>query len=506
MNCKNRFRLVFSIFLVAGSVFGIYRAHAQEWPGIRDSVFSDVLNETRIIQVVMPEGYSKEKDSRYEVMYVLDGEWYMEQIPFIYNFTVSAGFAPENIFVLIPNTYKNGVNLRDRDFSPTKTDDDPSSGGAENFHTFLKKELIPYVEKKYSANGRRTLVGSSFSGLFSVYAFVKDPDLFQSYVASDPNLNWDNYFVPNLAAERLPSFGEVESTLFVAGLEKTSAVMGGRMLDSVFTTLAPESLHWKYMEYKNETHYSVQHKAFYDGFRYSHEGFDSGPLEFHPMNGIVLPGKSLRLFIPDEIPTARYTTDGTEPLPSSPLLKNRSAAIPGPSILKVKTFPNRKSEIREASGTFTEGKAMQPGSRTGNINAGLYYSVFEGDLDSIPDMINKIPVDSGVVDNAFRINRISTGKDVALLIEGGLQVPESGYYIFGTNASDGSILYLQGRVVLETDPGNPVVRSFVLPLKEGIYPFRLELLHKKGSPGIDYYIFHAAGENDNWWENPIRMF
>jgi predicted alpha/beta superfamily hydrolase len=122
----------------------------------------------------------------------LDGEWYYELVPFTYNFAESANYIPKSIFVLIRNRYLNGLNLRGRDFSPTKIPQDSLSGGADRFYDFVTKEVVPYIEKKYPANGQRTLVGSSFSGLFSVYAFLKNPAFFQSFVASDPNINWDN--------------------------------------------------------------------------------------------------------------------------------------------------------------------------------------------------------------------------------------------------------------------------------------------------------------------------
>src|SRR5258708_9952316 len=220
----------FCIIMTIGIVFCAGQGKAQKWPGIRDSIYSNVLKETRVIQVVLPKGYQPEKNSKYEVLYMLDGEWYMEQIPFIYNFVVSAKFAPENIFVLIPNTYVNGANLRDRDFSPTKIKDDSLSGGADTFHAFLKDELIPYVEKKYPTNGQRSLVGSSFSGLFSVYAFVKDPELFQSYIASDPNLNWDGNYVPKLAAKNCRPSSAWGGTFFFPASKNQARLMAATAL------------------------------------------------------------------------------------------------------------------------------------------------------------------------------------------------------------------------------------------------------------------------------------
>ncbi len=54
--------------------------------------------------------------------------------------------------------------------------------GAEGSVRFIKTELIPYVEKNYRTNGFRILAGRSFSSLFSVYSFLKEPGLFDAYV------------------------------------------------------------------------------------------------------------------------------------------------------------------------------------------------------------------------------------------------------------------------------------------------------------------------------------
>ncbi|MBA4054811.1 MAG: hypothetical protein C0490_08880 [Marivirga sp.] len=479
---------------------------AQKWPGIRDSIYSDILKEHRVIQVVLPKNYKPDSNTKYEVLYVLDGEWYMEQIPFIYNFAVNAKFVPENIFVLIPNTYVNGVNIRARDFSPTKVNNDSILGGADNFHTFLKNELIPYVEKKYPANTYKSLIGSSFSGLFSVYAFVKDPELFQSYIASDPNLNWDNNYVPKLAAEKLPSFKDVRSTLFIAGLETTSKGMGSKAMDSVLTAKAPAGLPWRFIAYTDETHYSVQHKAFYDGMRFSHLGYSETPPEFHPMNGIIDKDKPLRLFVLNENPTARFTVDGSEPTPSSAVLTRAGVVVSSPAILKVKSFPHRKTEVHEARGDFTIQTGMPSVVRSKKAVAGYRYSFYDGDWEILPDFKKLKPVESGVVVKEFSLNKFKAKTNAAYQIQGNLEIPEDGYYIFATNATDGSMLYLDDQLVLETKPKNQGIKSFGIPLRKGLYPFRIEILRKKGSSDIEFFVNRTKPGNDNWWETQFLSF
>src|SRR5688500_10691228 len=80
-------------------------------PPLTDSIHSKILNETRGIQVIMPEDYKPGSTEKYEIVYILDGEWYWDLVPFTYNFAASANYIPKSIFVLIRNRYLDGVNL-----------------------------------------------------------------------------------------------------------------------------------------------------------------------------------------------------------------------------------------------------------------------------------------------------------------------------------------------------------------------------------------------------------
>lgn len=476
-------------------------AQDQNWPGLRDSVYSEILKEKRIIQVIVPKNSTPESKEKYEVLYVLDGEWYMEQIPFIYNFAANSGYAPRNIFVLIPNTYVDKENLRDRDFSPTRINNMPKLGGADNFHGFLKNELIPFVEKKYPANGRRSLVGSSFSGLFAVYAFVKDPGLFQSYVASDPNLDWDNNYVSQLAAKKLPDFSRVNTTLYVAGLTSTFGNMGIASMDSVLKEKAPPSIHWKCVAYDNETHYSVQHKAFYDGFRFSHFGYSTVPPQYHPMNGILQEGKPLKLLMLRDDPALRYTTDGTEPTPNSPVMsRQENISISAPAKLKIKAFSNRPEYAYELDGNFELGSPLPAGKKVKSSKSRLKYYFYEGDWNKMPPLGKLKPVKSGMVDETFSFTVLRGEKNSAYLIDGSIDIPEDAYYVFYAQSDNGSRVTVRNQVLFETDGVERDDQSFVLPLKKGIYPMRLEFFQKKGAGHIVFFIRRTKAENDRWWE------
>jgi len=503
MKIRNFYLAFLSVFIIrqfSGDVA------AQNWPGIRDSIYSETLKEKRIIQVILPKKYKAESGEKYEVLYVLDGEWYMEQVPFIYNFAMNSGYVPQSIFVLIPNTYVNSVNLRDRDFSPTRINMDPQSGGADNFHAFLKNELIPYVENKYLTNGQKSLLGSSFSGLFSVYAFVKEPQLFQSYIASDPNLNWDNGYVSKLAGKKLPDYFEVNTTLFIAGLDRSFHDMGIASMDSVLRAKAPGSIHWKCEIYTNETHYSVQHKAFYDGLRFSHLGYSMIPAEYHPMNGILLKDKPLKIYVLKENRAVHYTTDGTEPTAISPVMtRDSTITLSAPAQFRIKSFSNRPLYDRitpeNAVGTFSVGEPLTSDSKSNRIKKGLSYQYFEGEWDKLPDFNRLKPAGSGIVDKDFNVNNPRGENNSAYLIQGYIEISEEGYYVFYLNAENGSKLYIGGQLYIDFDGiTGSISQSYVLPLKRGFYSLSLELLRKKDAQDIQFFVFRTKTGSDNWWE------
>ena len=114
-------------------------AFSQENQVLNDSLFSKILNEQRALEIFVPDKEIAGSRSQFEVIYLLDGEWNFKKGTFIHDFTRTENFIPPAIIVGVPNTYINGQNQRDRDFL--------SENAADNFISFLKEELIPYIEK-----------------------------------------------------------------------------------------------------------------------------------------------------------------------------------------------------------------------------------------------------------------------------------------------------------------------------------------------------------------------
>lgn len=196
------YKKVCSVFILPLVIFcSLYNTvTAQSLPGKRDSIQSAILKEKRIIQVVLPEKYKPGSTDKYDVLYVLDGEENTRTVADVQHFVESEKFMPPTIIVGIINVD------RDRDFLPTHSGGNRTSGGAANFLSFFREELVPYINKTYPSNGDNTLFGHSFGGVFVTYALLNEPSLFKSYIAADPSFWWDKGVMYKQAKDKLPGW------------------------------------------------------------------------------------------------------------------------------------------------------------------------------------------------------------------------------------------------------------------------------------------------------------
>jgi predicted alpha/beta superfamily hydrolase len=162
--------------------------------GFIDEIQSSVLQEKRILNIYLPEGYNPIDTIKYPVVYLLDGsadEDFIHVVGlFQFNSFEWVNRVPKSIIVGIAN-----VN-RQRDFTyPTTIETDqkkyPATGHSEKFISFLENELQPYIEKKYKTTSK-TIIGESLGGLLATEILFKKPTLFNKYIIISPSLWWDN--------------------------------------------------------------------------------------------------------------------------------------------------------------------------------------------------------------------------------------------------------------------------------------------------------------------------
>ncbi|MCR6631881.1 MAG: alpha/beta hydrolase-fold protein [Magnetospirillum sp.] len=69
----------------------------------------------------------------------------------------------------------------------------PATGGRDVFWAFMERDLRPAIERRLPVDrARQTLYGHSLAGLFTLHVLFTHPDAFQTYVAADPSIWWND--------------------------------------------------------------------------------------------------------------------------------------------------------------------------------------------------------------------------------------------------------------------------------------------------------------------------
>ncbi|HMH23120.1 MAG TPA: alpha/beta hydrolase-fold protein [Puia sp.] len=483
---------------------------------MRDSIYSSVLGEERPLWLIFPKDYQPEASGRYDVIYVIDGEWNTTFAGQVHSFLSGPDgkFMPPNVIIVgIPNLYKGDLNMRLRDFTPVYAQEIPVSGGGVKFLSFLKNELIPHINKTYPTNpDRNTFLGSSLGGMFCLYSMLTDPNLFKSYVVVDPGCLFNDFYINKLALEKLESLNGLAINLFIGGRENAYRIMGTDGLATALRTKAPVTLNWRCEIYPDESHFTTMWKTVFDGFKYAYAGFapavpaynrvldypykGTAYLRITPDNGIVLKNKPFTIWCYDWFPELlRYTADGSEPSTGSPRMKMENR-FSGPVSLRVRSFYTRGEYDKGGfSGRFTTGAIFAPIQKPVGIRAGgMNYRYYEGDWDSLPDFSKLRPVRSGFGGQDSDLNVLGGQSNSAYVLDGYVEIPRVGYYIFELDGGDGFKIAVGDRSLINNKTG--LLETYMVPLAKGFYPIHVEYFHKKGGNGLHRVYVRPEGRTD----------
>lgn len=147
------------------------------------------------ILIKLPGSYATSgEETRYPVLYTVDGQWHFSIAGSVVGGLYYDRGARETIVVGITwdGDEANANRLRVEDFTPTNTDYAAGSGKADSYLDFLQYELIPYMARNFRTSEDRTLSGSSFGGLLTLYCLFTRPTVFSDYLASTPSVWWDD--------------------------------------------------------------------------------------------------------------------------------------------------------------------------------------------------------------------------------------------------------------------------------------------------------------------------
>ncbi len=231
------------------------------------TIGSKTLDETRRINVYLPPVYKDSANVRLPVLYMPDGGMGEDFLHIAGLVQVSVGNGTMRPFILVG--IENTERRRDLT-GPTRNAEDrkiaPRVGGSAAFRKFIRTELIPVIDARYRTTGERAIVGESLAGLFIVETFFLEPDLFDTNIAFDPSLWWNDHALVDSAAARLRATRFGKRTIYLANSSQDIDQLS-RVLADTLSKVAPAGISWYYEPMMAETHATIYHPAALIAFR-----------------------------------------------------------------------------------------------------------------------------------------------------------------------------------------------------------------------------------------------
>ena len=216
-----------------------------------DTITSARLKEDRVISISLPYSYGKEKNKKYPLLLLLDGNYLFEPFSGALKYGNYWDDLPEVITVAIDQGKPFDRELE------TDVDDQnglPIEKGAQ-FFDFITMELMPYLEKKYTIAPFKIIAGHDVTAGFLNLFLYKDNPLFDAYISMSPEF-------PKDMETRIPKrLNLINKPLFYyqstadGDLKKMQDLI--KTLDTNIKTVNNPNLYYQFDDFKNASHYSL---------------------------------------------------------------------------------------------------------------------------------------------------------------------------------------------------------------------------------------------------------
>jgi len=163
---------------------------------------------------------------------------------------------------------------RRRDLTgPTENDSDrriaTRIGGSQLFRDFLRAELMPEIQRRYKTTNESAIVGESLAGLFVMDTLRREPDLFETYIAIDPSLWWNNSEMLNDASTFFGGAARSRKRLFLAWSSDAEPDIKrwACRLNATLLAACPSGLEFRFRAFPDESHATIYQPAALVAFR-----------------------------------------------------------------------------------------------------------------------------------------------------------------------------------------------------------------------------------------------
>lgn len=193
---------------------------------------------------------------------------------------------------------------------------------------------------------------------------------------------------------------------------------------------------------------------------------------------------TVQLAVKEQGAVIRYTTDGTEPKPDSPIYSEPLAPVKEVQ-LRAKAFRQGLLESNEAVATVRIYKQMPGLQFVSEPKEGLSLAVTSTrEKYTLENVQNGFVEKSGTAAN-FDLHPLCNSSKCGMIWNGYLKIPKSGGYQFWTESDDGSALLVDNKVVVDNDGDHGMVeKSGLANLQQGWHRFKLVYFNSGGGGGL----------------------
>lgn len=179
----------------------------------------------------------------------------------------------------------------------------------------------------------------------------------------------------------------------------------------------------------------------------------------------------LNLLTTTEGADIRYTLDGSEPTMSSTLY-NAPVELKESKVIKVKAYkegyePSETIILKPEKAVFEKG--INKGTRANGVN----YAYCKGVFSSVSQVAKTSCIERGVMPTP----NIENAPDIdhyAYIFNGYIDIQEDGIWEFMTKSDDGSVLYINDKVVVNNDGSHSaIMNTGRVALQKGLHPYTL---------------------------------
>ncbi|MGQ3086887.1 alpha/beta hydrolase [Flavobacterium sp.] len=220
-----------------------------------EEIASKKLNATREITILTPPSYATDKNKKYPLLFLLDGDYLFDPFSGIVSYTEYWNDLPEVIIVALTQD-----NAEQREFdTQTAEQNGLPFDQSEKFFEFLAYELVPSLEKNYRVAPFKIIAGHNMTANFMNYFLFKEKPVFNAFISMSPELavNMETQLPEQLAKLKSP----VYYYLATADGDLASQQKTIKALDTNIKAVTNPNLKYFFDDFRGASHYSLVARA-----------------------------------------------------------------------------------------------------------------------------------------------------------------------------------------------------------------------------------------------------